>query len=392
MNQGKTVFSQIISRIQPEQFHRCVARYGGDSRARSFSCWDQFLAMAFAQLTYRESLRDIETCLCSRGGQLYHLGFRARVSRSTLAEANETRDWRIYADLGHRLIAKARALYADEDLGLDLDETVYALDSTIIDLCLNLFPWARLHHRKGAIKLHTLLDLRGSIPTFIEITEGRVQDVNILDRLPIEPGAYYVMDRGYLDFRRLYRLKQAGGHFIIRAKRRLHFIRHLSRPLDKELGVRSDQIGRVASKATSRHYPEKLRRIRFHDLETARLFTFLTDQFNLPALTVCELYRRRWHVELFFKWIKQHLRIRTFYGTSANAVKTQVWIAVCAFVLVAILKKELKIPQSLHGMLQVLSVNVFEKVPILQLLTAHPNNIQPNSDYMSFNQLKMFDL
>ncbi len=322
---------------------------------------------------------------------LHQIGFRSRVCRSTLAEANEIRDWPIYADLAQILISKARQLYCDEDIGLDLKETVYALDSTTIDLCLNLFPWARFRRAKGAIKLHTLLDLRGPIPTFIEITDGKLSDVKILDVLVVEPGAYYVMDRGYLDFRRLYQLKQAGGRFITRAKRGFQFIRHASGPVEEELGLRSDQIGRLATPASFRNYPDKLRRIRFHDPETDRILTFLTDQFTLPALTVCQLYKQRWQVELFFKWIKQHLRIRKFYGTSANAVKTQVWIAICVYVLVAILRKELKIAHSLHSILQVLSANAFAKVPILQLLADHSIDTQPDSGCANVNQLNLFD-
>ncbi len=376
MHPGTTAFSQVMQQVHPQQFRRCVDRYDGDRRFRSLSCSDQFLAMAFAQLTYREGLRDIESCLNSQSHLLHQIGFRSRICRSTLADANEIRDWRIYADLAQILIAKARPLYGDEDLGLGLKETVYALDSTTIDLCLSLFPWARFRRTKGAVKLHTLLDLRGPIPTFIEITDGKWQDVRVLDLLVVEPGAYYVMDRGYLDFRRLYQLKQAGGHFITRAKRG---------------GLRSDQIGRLATPASFRNYPDKLRRVRFHDAETERILTFLTDQFALPAFTVCQLYKQRWQVELFFKWIKQHLRIRSFYGTSANAVKTQVWIAICVYVLVAILKKELKIPHSLHSMLQVLSVNAFAKVPIFQLLADHSNETQPSSGCMNVNQLNLFD-
>ncbi len=391
MNQGRTVFSQILDPLHPQQFERCVVRYGGDTRVRTLSCWEQFLAMGFAQLTFREGLRDIADCLNARPDQLYHLGFRKPVRRSTLADANEMRDWRIYADLAQILIGKARRLYCDEELGVDLKETVYALDSTTIDLCLSLFPWARFRRTKGAVKLHTLLDLRGPIPSFIEITDGKVPDVKILDLLVVEPGAYYVMDRGYLDFRRLHQLKQAGGHFITRAKRGFQFIRHSSRPIDKGLGLRSDQIGRLAVPASFRDYPDKLRRVRFHDAETDRVLTFLTDQFTLPALTICQLYKQRWQVELFFKWIKQHLRIRKFYGTSANAVKTQIWIAICVYVLVAILRKELKIPHSLHSMLQVLSVNPFAKVSIFQLFVDHSNDTQPDSGCVDVNQLNLFD-
>ena len=389
MYEGKTVFSQVTDRIHPAQFQRCVSRYRGDYKVRKFSCWDQFLAMAFGQLTYRVSLRDIEACLRPRRSQLYHMGFRSQVSRNTLAKANERRDWRIYADLGQRLIRKARRLYAGEDLGLGLEESVYAFDSTTIDLCLSLFPWARFRRRKAAVKVHTLLDLRGSIPTFIEITKGRLHDVNMLDSLLIEPGAFYVMDRGYVDFRRLYALKQASAHFVIPAKSNLNFVRHLSRPKPPGSGIRSDQIIRLDGRKARKDYPEKLRRIRYFDSEQSRHLVFLTDHLTLPALTVCQLYKYRWQVELFFKWIKQHLRVKSFYGTSDNAVKTQIWIAICVYVLIAILKKELKIPQSLHTILQVLSVSAFEKVLIFELFT---RDTLPKSGYVSVKQLKLFDL
>ena len=389
MNQGRTVFAQVMDWIHPEQFRRCVHRYRGDYKVRKFSCRNQFLAMAFGQLTYRHSLRDIEACLRSRREQLYHMGFRSRVARSTLAEANEQRDWRIYADLAQRLIRKARRLYSDEDLGLQLKDTVYAFDSTTIDLCLSLFPWARFRRRKAAIKLHTLLDLRGAIPTFIGITEGKTHDVRMLDSLFIEPGAFYIMDRGYLDFTRLYVLKQASAYFVIRAKKNLRFVRHFSRARQSHSGIRTDQIGRLAGYQTRKAYPEKLRRIRYFDSETQRSLVFLTNHFTLPALTISKLYKCRWQVELFFKWIKQHLRIKTFYGTSDNAVKTQIWIAISVYVLIAILKKELKIPHSLHTILQVLSVSAFEKVPIYQLFT---RSSSLESDHDSFNQLKLWDL
>ncbi len=388
MYEGRTVFSQVTDRVHPELFRRCVSRYRGDYKVRKFSCWDQFLAMAFGQLTYRGSLRDIEACLRSRQPQQYHMGFRSQVARSTLAEANEGRDWRIYADLAQDLIRKARRLYAGEDLGLELEETVYAFDSTTIDLCLSLFPWALFRRRKAAIKVHTLLDLRGAIPTFIEITEGRRHDVAILDSLLFEAGAFYVMDRGYVDFRRLYALKQASAYFVIPAKRNLRFVRHLSRAKPPGSGIRSDQIGRLDGRRSRKDYPEKLRRIGYFDSKDRRFFVFLTNHLTLPATTICQLYKYRWQVELFFKWIKQHLRVKTFYGTSDNAVKTQIWIAISVYVLIAILKKELKIPQSLHTILQVLSVSAFEKVPIYQLFT---RNTLPESSNVSVNQLKLWD-
>ena len=375
--------------IHPQQFRRCVQRYRGDRKVRRFSCWEQFLAMSFAQLTYRESLRDIEACLRCRSELLNRLGFRGGVARSTLAEANETRDWRIYADLAQKLIVKARRLYANEELGLELEETVYAFDSTTIDLCLSLFPWAHFRKRKGAIKLHTLLDLRGPIPTVIEITEGKCHDVNLLDSLAIEPGAFDVMDRGYLDFARLYVVHQACAYFVIRAKKNLRFTRYTSRPRTDQPGVRSDQTGRLALPKSRQDYPERLRRVRFFDAPTRKSLVFLTNNFTLPALSVASLYKLRWQVELFFKWIKQHLRIKTFYGTSENAVRTQIWIAICVYVLIAILKKELRLPQSLHSILQVLSVTAFEKVPIYQLLMKH--TLQ-EAHSPSSNQLTLWDL
>ncbi len=392
MNPGRTVFAQLMEGIHPQQFRRCVQRYRGNRKVRRFSCWEQFLAMSFAQLTYRESLRDIEACLRSRSERLYHLGFRGGVARSTLAEANEARDWRIYADLAQKLIGKARGLYASEELGLELEETVYAFDSTTIDLCLNLFPWARFRKRKGAIKLHTLLDLRGPIPTVIEITEGRCHDVNLLDSLVIEPGAFYVMDRGYLDFARLYVVHQACAYFVIRAKKNLRFTRYTSRPRTDQLGVRSDHTGRLTLPKSRQDYPDRLRRVRFFDAPTGKSLVFLTNNFTLPALSVASLYKLRWQVELFFKWIKQHLRIKTFYGTSDNAVRTQIWIAVCVYLLIAILKKELKLPQSLHSILQVLSVTAFEKVPIYQLLMRHMRHSFQESHSPSSNQLILWDL
>ncbi|MEO7862152.1 MAG: IS4 family transposase [Nitrospirales bacterium] len=373
MHIGKLVFAQLTDLIHPEQFRRCVRRYNGNYKVKTFSCWSQFLCMAFGQLTYRESLRDVETCLRSRQDQLYHLGIRGEVSHSTLADANRERDWRIYYDLAQLLIRRARSLYHDEPTGLDLKETVYALDSTTIDLCLNLFPWARFRRTKGAIKLHTLLDLRGSIPTFISISQGKKADVRILDELVLEPGSFYVMDRGYVDFRRLYCFVLAAAFFVTRSKSGIKFNRLESRPVDPATGVRSDQVVWLANLASIKHYPDKLRRIHYVDAETGKSFVFLTNNFELPALTIAMLYKSRWKVELFFKWIKQHLRIKHFYGTSDNAVRTQIWISVCVYVLVAIVKKELNSDRSLYNILQVLSVNAFEKEPLQQVL----RDIQP---------------
>jgi hypothetical protein len=331
MYSGKTVFSQVLEVIHLQEFARCVEGYRGDYKVRHFSCWDQFLCMAFAQLTFRESLRDIETCLRSRVGQLYHMGFRAPISRSTLADANEARDWRIYADLAQKLIAKARRLYATEELGVALKEMVYALDSTTIDLCLSLFRWAHFRTTRAAIKLHTLLDLRGPIPSFIEITDGKFHDGHILDLLPIEPGAFYVMDRGYMDFAGLYRLHQAQAYFVIRAKDNLSFIRHRSQPINRQNGLRSDHVGVFRGFYARKDYPDAFRRVRFYDVEREQTLVFLSNHMGLAAETICALYKSRWQVELFFKWIKQHLRIKAFYGTSPNAVKTQIWIAICVY-------------------------------------------------------------
>lgn len=388
MNQGKTIFAQVMQSIHRQEFQRCVSRYGGDYRVHSFSCRDQFLAMCFAQLTFRESLRDIQACLDSRSDQLYHLGFRSRVARSTLAEANEKRDWRIYADLAHQLIRRARALYRNEPLGVKLDETVYAFDATTIDLSLSVFPWAWAQQNKSAVKVNTLLDLRGSIPTFIEITAGRRHEVKVLDILPIETGAFYIMDRGYLDFGRLFRLNQVPAFFVVRSKTNLSFTRYQSRQRPLDTGIRSDQIGRLRSLPSRRKYPDKLRRIHYVDTDTRQSFLFLTNQFRLPSMTVALLYKLRWQVELFFRWIKQHLRIKAFYGTSYNAVRTQIWIAICVYVQIAILKKQYNLPQSLHSILQVLSVSAFEKVPIYQLLTTTPPQ---NSHDPHPNQLKLLD-
>jgi Domain of unknown function (DUF4372)/Transposase DDE domain len=366
---GKLVFSQVIDFMPTHIFRRCVARYRGNYKIKSFTCLDQFLCLAFAQITYRESLRDIEACLRAQSHKVYHMGIRGKVSRSTLADANEERDWRIYSDLAMSLIATARKLYQAEKFLEDLDETVYAFDATTIDLCLSLFPWADFRQHKGAIKLHTLLDLRGNIPTFIHISDGKLHEVNTLDILPVEAGAFYVMDRGYLDFRRLYTLGQASAFFVIRAKVNFKFRRIYSHPVDRSTGLICDQTVMLTGHRARKDYPDKLRRVKYYDAETDNSLVFLTNNFTLPALTIAKLYKCRWQVELFFKWIKQNLRVKTFYGTSVNAVKTQIWIAIAVYVLVAIIKKQLNIKYSLYTILQVLSVTVFEKEPLLQLLT-----------------------
>ena len=389
MYTGKLVFSQAMDFLPLHTFRRCVQRYNGNRHIKSFTCQDQYRSMAFAQLTYRESLRDIEACLKAQSNKLYHMGIGAKVARSTLAEANEKRDWRIYADFSQSLIQTARQLYADEELGLELDNTVYALDATTIDLCLSVFPWAHFRRAKAAIKLHTLLDLRGNIPTFIHISDGKLHDVNVLDILLPEPGAFYVMDRGYLDFDRLYQLNLALAFFVTRAKSNLQFRRIYSHPVDKSTGLRCDQTIMLTGFYPVQNYPAKLRRIKFYDAKTKKLFVFLTNNFNLPALTITELYRYRWQVELFFKWIKQHLRIKTFFGTTENAVKTQVWIAVSVYVLVAIIKKRLDIKASLYSILQILSLTIFETTSINQLLNGCDDNmINSEND----NQLNLFDL
>ena len=388
MYQGQTVFSQVMDFIPQKKFRQCVNRYSGNYRIRSFTCYDQLLCMAFAQLTYRESLRDIECCLRAMREKLYHMGIRGKVSRSTLADANETRDWRIYSDFAQILIHEARQLYVDDDFGLELKETVYALDSSTIDLCLSVFPWARFRKTKGAIKLHTLLDLRGDIPTFIWITDGKVHDVNVLDQLVPEPGAIYVMDRAYLDFQRLYQLHQGSAIFVTRSKTNTGLRRIYSNKVDKSTGVKFDQTVVLTGFYSKKEYPEKLRRIKYFDAEKGRSFVFLTNQFTLPSITIAELYRYRWRVEIFFKWIKQHLRIKSFYGTSENAVKTQVWIAISIYVLVAIMKKRLKIDLTLYTILQILSITLFEKMPILQAITTDDYKIQITSGY---NQLKLFE-
>jgi hypothetical protein len=364
----KLVFAQLMEWIPHYEFQRLVARYRGDYKVSSFSCWDQFLCMAFAQLTYREGLRDIEACLRSRSNLLYHMGIRGHVARSTLADANEHRDWRIYGDLAQKLIARARKLYAHDDFGVELEQTVYAFDSTTIELCLNLFPWARFRQEKAGIKLHTLLDLHGSIPSFIRLTEAACHDVNALDSLVLEPGAFYVMDRGYVDFERLYRFTQAGAFFVTRAKEGLKSWRHSSRTVEPDQGVRSDQLIRLSGSRTSMTYPALIRRVTYYDVDQSRLFAYLTNHLQLAALLIALLYKSRWRVELFFKWIKGNLRIRNFYGTSENAVRTQIWIAVSVYVLIAIVSKELGLKQSLSTILQILSVSVFEKVPLHQLL------------------------
>ena len=369
MNSGKPIFAQLMDFLPHKAFQRCVKRYKGDFKLQQFSCWDQFLSMAFAQLTYRESLRDIEACLRAQGTKLYHLGIRGQVARNTLAHANSVRDWRIYADFAQVLIARARALYLNEQFAAELDQTVYALDATTIDLCLGLFPWAVFRKAKGAVRLHTLLDLRGNIPTVVIITHGKVHEVNILDLLSFEAGAFYVMDRGYLDFGRLHKLHRAAALFVTRARKRFDFQRRYSQPVDRTTGVICDQIVTLVNPVPRRGYPESLRRIRYNDVQTQQRLVFLTNNFILPPLTIAELYRSRWQVELFFKWIKQHLRIQKFFGTSVNAVKTQIWIAISVYVLVAIVKKELHLDASLYRMLQICSVAIFEKTPILQALS-----------------------
>jgi len=385
---GRTVFAQLMEHLPAYEFQKCVARYGGAFRKRSFSCLDQFFCLGFAQLTYRESLRDIEACLRSVQAKLYHMGFRGRISRSTLADANESIDWRIYADFAQVLITTARPMYADEPLGFDLDSTVYALDSTTIALCLSVFPWARFQSTNGAVKLHTLLDLRGSIPAFIGVSDGKRSDVSILDEIPPEAGAFYVMDRGYLDFARLHTFHRAGAWFVSRTKADILMHQCSSRPVDKTTGLRSDQTVLLTSVVSRKHYPDPLRRIHFQDLDKHCSLGFLTNNFDLPALTIAQLYQSRWKVELFFKWIKQHLRIKAFYGTSENAVKTQLWIAIAIYVLVAILKKRLALDATLYQILQVLSVTLFEKTPILRAFD--DVHAQPKS-IISPSQMNLID-
>jgi hypothetical protein len=389
MNVGRTVFAQLIEYLPSKEFQKCVVRYDGDSRLRGFSCWDQLLAMSFAQLTYRESLRDIEACLRSMSGKLYHMGLRGKVARSTLGDANEVHDWRIYADFAQVLIGIARPLHARDPIGVDLSQSLYALDSTTIDLCLALFPWAKFRKHKAAVKMHTLLDLHGNIPTFISITDGKVHDVNILDEIMPEAGAFYVMDRGYVDFKRLYIFTLSAAFFVVRTKSNVILQRRYSHPVDRTTGVRSDHTVILTAIGSANVYPDALRRVSYLDVETRKRFRFLTNNFTLPAVTIAQIYKSRWQVELFFKWIKQHLRIKAFYGTSENAVKTQIWIAVSVYVLVAIVRKRLMLPISLYQILQILSVTLFEKTPILQAL--QPSDSQEDSfDYS--NQLSLFTL
>ena len=389
MNSGRTIFAQLIEFLPHKEFQKCVARYCGDANPRGFSCWDQFLAMAFAQLTYRESLRDIQACLGAMRSKLYHMGFRGRVRKSTLADANDAHDWRIYADFAQVLIATARPLHAADPMGVDLDQSLYALDSSTIDLCLSLFPWARFRRHKGAVKMHTLLDLRGNIPTFIHITDGKVHDVNVLDLILPETGAIYVMDRGYIDFERLYRFTLESAFFVVRTKSNVLLRRRYSHKTDPAAGIRSDQTVVLTSIESASAYPDTLRRISFVDEETGKRLVFLTNNFVLPAATISAIYKQRWQVELFFKWIKQHLRIKAFYGTSENAVKTQIWIAVSIYVLVAIVRKRLCLEASLYQILQVLSLTLFEKTPILQAL----QQIDSQDELPCMpNQLNLFSL
>ena len=388
MNLGQTVFSQLIEHLPPKEFQKCVARYRGDYYLKSFSCWDQLLAMGFAQLTYRESLRDIEACLRSMQSKLYHMGFRGKVSRATLADANESRDWRIYADFAQVLISIARPLYADDPLSVELNENLYALDSTTIDLCLSLFPWARFRRHKAAVKMHTLLDLHGSIPTFIRITEGKTHDVNILDQIIPEAGSFYVMDRGYVDFERLHLFTLCSAFFVVRSKENILLQRRYSHPVDRSSGVRSDHTVILTASESAKVYPDALRRVTYFDLQNQKRLKFLTNNFFLPALTIAKIYKSRWMVELFFKFIKQHLRIKSFYGTSENAVKTQIWIAVSIYVLVAIVRKRLRLEVSFYQILQILSLTLFEKMPILQALEAIDSHNELGGDA---NQLILFE-
>ena len=389
MNQGQTVFSQIMSHLPKHSFRKCVNKYNGNYKVRSFSCWEQFLVMSFAQITYRESLRDIEGCLRAMQHKLYHLGIKSRISRSTLADANENRDWRIYSDFAYILIDIAKELYKDENLFDELEETVYALDSTTIDLCLTLFPWAKFRKTKSAIKLHTLLDLQNNIPSYIHITDGSVHDVNILDYLITEMGAYYVIDKGYIDFDRLYMLNLNNSYFVTCAKSNMKFRRIYSHQIDKSTGLICDQTIALINYYSVKDYPDKLRRIKYFDPEKNKRFVFLTNNFSLPAITIANLYRQRWQIELFFRWIKEHLRIKSFYGNSSNAVKTQIWIAISTFVLLAIVKKRLRIQQSLYTFLKVISITIFEKTPIFQLFE-HENYKNYSSD--NDNQLFLFNL
>jgi hypothetical protein len=388
LNSGKTIFSQLMDFLPSSEFRRCVDRYNGTHKLQRFSCWDQFLCMAFAQLTYRESLRDIEACLRSAGTKLYHMGIRGGIARNTLANANQVRDWRIYADFAQALIVIARQLYIGDGFGVELQGAAYALDSTMIDLCLSLFPWAKYRKRDGAVKMHTLLDLHGSIPSVILITHGKVHDLYLLHQLVFEPGAFYVMDRGYLDFERLYNIHQASAFFVIRAKSHVVFKRLCSMKVDKSTGIRSDQIIAFSGFYAHKDYPDKLRRVSYRDTENNKRLIFFTNNFTLSAFTIAQIYRCRWQVELFFRWIKQHLRIKAFYGTSENALKTQIWIAISIYVLVAIVKKRLNLGGSLYRILQILSVSVFEKSPISEALADVDD---PNAFDETPNQLNLFE-
>jgi len=388
MNTGKTVYAQVLEHLPRYEFNKCVKKYNGNRRVRKFSCYDQFLCLAFAQVTYRESLRDIETCLNSHHEKLYHIGFRGEISKSTLADANETRDHRIYQDFAYHLISIAKKLYQNEEMAIDLDYSLYAFDSTTIDLCLSLFPWAKFRKTKAAIKMHTFLDLRGAIPTFISLTTGKVHDVNVLDILPLEKDAVIAMDRGYVDYSRLYAMNLFPAFFVIRAKSNLRFRRLCSRKVDKTLGLRSDQTIVLSTKKSREAYPEALRRVSYVDLEKNKRYVYLTNIFTVSAKTVADIYKQRWQVELFFRWIKQHLRIKTFYGTSPNAVKTQIWIAISSYLLVAIMKKRLDLPGSLHTILQILEVNIFDKRSFIQIVKdAHKQESEP----APCNQLNLFN-
>ncbi len=388
MYTGKLVFSQLMEHLPWDTFHRYVKRYNGNHKVKSFFCAEQYRCMAFAQLAYRDSLRDVETCLRAQAKKLYHMGISSGISRSTLAVANRNRNWQIYADFAQRLIRKARLLYRDDDNGLDIPDTVYALDSSTIDLCLNLFSWANFRRTKAAVKLHTLLDLQGYIPAFIHISDGKLHDVNVLDRIILEPGAFYVMDRAYLDFTRLYRLHQSMCFFVLRAKKNTKYRRIKSHKVDRSTGLIYDWTIKLSGPKSIKDFPDSLRAVKYRDKERDKTLTFITNNFSLPAITICELYRNRWHVELFFKWIKQHLRIKSFYGTSENAVKSQIWIAVSVYVLIAIIKKRLGLEHSFHTILQILSLTLFEKIPLNQLLTKGLD-LSPDSVY--HNQLKLFD-
>ena len=389
MHSGRMLFSQLMDHLPMREFHACVERYGGNYKVKSFSCLDQFYCLAFAQLTYRESLRDIEACLRSRSSKLFHMGIRGNVSRNTLANANTVRDWRIYSDFAYVLIGMARELYGKDDFGVELNHTAYAFDATLIDLCLSLFPWARFRQGKSAVKMHTLLDLRGNIPSFIQITEGDVHDVNALDHVPVEAGAFYIMDRGYTDFRRLNNFAQQGAFFVVRARNNMLFERQTSSTVDKSTGVRCDQTILLTGNDTRINYSKPLRRIAFFDAETQKRFVFVTNHFHLTALTVAQLYKSRWKIELFFKWIKQHLRIKAFYGTSSNAVRTQLWISISVYVLIAIIKRRLALTASLYTILQISSVALFEKVEILEALT--DSRISPPELHPA-NQGTLFEL